>query len=165
MVLEGAVDEPIHSSPPNKRRRKGEAMTGQTVFEDSVDEAMPSSPPIVIAGTAGPATAPPSGADRGQDHEVADDFNPEDFNIRSQARTELLTELKGLLNKSVPPVFWAGCQLADMDSLKVLIGLAKMKPALVLTNQGILENVPRLCELLDVLGYIEVVFNYRHAYS
>jgi hypothetical protein len=27
----------------------------------------------------------------------------------------------------------------------------------VLSTQDVLENVPRLCELLDILGYIDVV--------
>jgi hypothetical protein len=115
-VLEDAVDKPTYSSPPNKRRRKGKDRTSETVFEDSVDEAMPSSPLIVIAG---PATAPPaSGAKRGQKRKVTDDSDSEDFNVRSQARTELLTKLKGRLNRGVSPAFWACCQLADMNSLK-----------------------------------------------
>ena len=96
----------------------------------------------------------------------ADETDPEDYNIRSAERTELLIQLKGLSeDRPVSPAFWACCQLADMNSLKVLVDIAKLKPNVVLLTQDTLEYVPRLCELLDVLGYIEVVFNYGHAYS
>jgi hypothetical protein len=115
---------------------------------------MPSSPPVV---TANPATAPPtSGAN------VADDIDSEDFNKRSQSRADLLAKLKGLLNQDVSPAFWACCQLADINRLKVL---AESDPDMVLVNEDTLEYVPRLCEFLDVLGHIEVIFNYRHAHS
>ena len=165
-VLEDTVDEPIHSSPPNKRRRKSKARASETVFEDSLDEALSSSPPIVTAGLA--TTPLHSRTKRGRKGEVVDS---EDFNTRSQARTKLLIELNdllkldGLLNKGVSPAFWACSQLADMNSLKELVDLAKWRPDLVLLTQDTLQYVPRLCELLDVLGHIEVVFNCRHAHG
>jgi hypothetical protein len=107
-----------------------------------------------------------TGTQRGQKRKVTDDSDSGDFNIRSQERTELLTKLKAQLNQPVSPAFWACAQLADISSLKVL---AESDPRMVLRlfhlSKDTLEYVPRLCELLDVLGHIEVVFYDRHAHG
>ena len=47
--------------------------------------------------------------------------NSEDYNIRSLERTQLLTQIKGIIdNALVSPAFWACCQLADMNRLQKL---------------------------------------------
>jgi hypothetical protein len=76
----------------------------------------------------------------------------EDFNERSQTRTKLLTQIKSLLNRDVPPTLWACYQLADINCLEGLVCLAKAEPhrlnAFVRTLEMGLNSLPMLCKLL-----------------
>ncbi|KIX04100.1 uncharacterized protein Z518_07653 [Rhinocladiella mackenziei CBS 650.93] len=48
-------------------------------------------------------------------------FNDEDYNIRSSERTELLTQIKEVFDGApVSSTFWACCQLADINRLRVI---------------------------------------------
>ena len=45
----------------------------------------------------------------------------EDFNIPSPTRVELLKQIKHILeNENVVPAFWAACQVADIEALRLL---------------------------------------------
>jgi hypothetical protein len=73
------------------------------------------------------------------------DFNNEDYNIRSPERTQLLTQIKGILNNApVSPAFWACCQLADMNCLRDLATSEKM----ILLVEKLVCVIPMRCELL-----------------
>ena len=51
---------------------------------------------------------------------TAADFNNEDYNIRLPERTQLLTQIKEVIDGvPVSPAFWACCQLADMNRLQI----------------------------------------------
>jgi hypothetical protein len=71
----------------------------------------------------------------------------EDYNIRSLERTQLLTQIKGILNNStVTPVFWAGCQLADMNCLQELATTGRK---IILYSMKPLNFLPLQCELQE----------------
>ncbi|OCK95594.1 uncharacterized protein K441DRAFT_555677 [Cenococcum geophilum 1.58] len=81
-------------------------------------------------GPAGPGQAGPS---------------DEDYNIPTSERTELLTNLKSLLEVDlVSPTFWACCQLSDIKILKGLVDTAKINPSFVLGYDTPVSVVPRL---------------------
>ena len=62
--------------------------------------------------------------------ETAPDFSDEDYNIRSPERTQLLTQIKQVLDGApISPAFWACCQLADMNRLRQF---AMMDPDLIM---------------------------------
>jgi hypothetical protein len=72
--------------------------------------------------------------------------NNEDCNIRSSERTQLLTQIKGILNNApVSPTFWACCQLADMNCLQEL---ATTNRKMILLIEKPLCTLPMQCELL-----------------
>jgi hypothetical protein len=72
--------------------------------------------------------------------------NWEDYNIRSPERTQLLIQIKGIINNTlVSPAFWACCQLADMNCLQEL---TEWKELAILFIQKQLCAVPMQCELL-----------------
>jgi hypothetical protein len=72
--------------------------------------------------------------------------NREDYNIRSPERTQLLIQIKGIINNTlVSPAFWACCQLADMNCLQELTEWKK--PAILFTQKQLCA-VPMQCELL-----------------
>lgn len=74
----------------------------------------------------------------------------EDYNIPTSERTELLTNLQGLLEVDhVSPTFWACCQLSDIGALKRLVNTAKANPSIVLAFDGVISDVPTLCKLPD----------------
>src|SRR3984957_5819740 len=74
------------------------------------------------------------------------DFNNEDYNIRSPERTRLLTKIKGVINNApISPVFWACCQLADMNYLQ---DIAKTPQQMILVTQDSLASIAARCEFL-----------------
>jgi hypothetical protein len=74
------------------------------------------------------------------------DVNDEDYNIRSPERTQLLIQIKGILNNAtVSPAFWACCQLADMNRLQKL---ATYDEDAIIYFQKPLNTLPLQCELL-----------------
>src|SRR2546421_448858 len=83
------------------------------------------------------------------DEPVPDADDPEDYNIRSRQRTELLTELNSLLGAPVSPAFWACCQLSDMKSLEDLVNIAKINPRYVLTIHKLAAPLAKQCKLLN----------------
>ena len=89
------------------------------------------------------------------------DVNDEDYNIRSPERTQLLTQIKGIINNApVSPAFWACCQLANMDRLQVI---AKWDEETILAFDKPVCAIPMQCELLGFRP-IEVAFDCRHAH-
>jgi len=83
----------------------------------------------------------------------ADETDPEDYNIRSVERTELLIELKDLIgNTGVSPALWACCQLCDKRFLSALIDSVKNSPFgmldLFLVLDSSMDTLPLLCKLL-----------------
>jgi len=94
----------------------------------------------------------------------ADETDPEDYNIRSAERTELLTQLKGLFeDRPVTPTLWAFLQLCDTKRLPVLITVASADPDALLFNESALVSVPLLCKLLVFRPYYG--FDCRYAYG
>jgi len=76
------------------------------------------------------------------------DVNNEDYNIRSPERTQLLTQIKGIIdNAPVSPAFWACCQLADMNRLQTI---AKLDEEMILLIVKPLCTLPMQCELLGL---------------
>jgi hypothetical protein len=74
----------------------------------------------------------------------------EDYNERSPERTELLTRLKNALGgKNVNAVFWACCQLGDMESLEALVRMAKEKPLAMLDYGNQASIIPLQCKSPD----------------
>jgi hypothetical protein len=74
------------------------------------------------------------------------DVNNEDYNIRSPERTQLLTQIKANLNNTpVSPTFWACCQLADMNRLRVV---AETDGKMIRFSVRQLCALPLQCELL-----------------
>jgi hypothetical protein len=74
------------------------------------------------------------------------DVNDEDYNIRSPERTQLLTQIKGIINNApISPAFWACCQLADMNRLE---DLTTWKREAILQIEKPLCFLPMQCELL-----------------
>src|SRR4051794_7759991 len=70
----------------------------------------------------------------------------EDYNIRSPERTQLLIQIKGIINNApVSPAFWACCQLADMNRLQKL---ATYDEDAIIYFQKPLNTLPLQCELL-----------------
>ena len=93
----------------------------------------------------------------------ADETDPEDYNIRSVERTELLIELKDLIgNTGVSPALWACCQLCDKRRLPVLINLASVDPDSLLGYERPLVSVPMLCKLLVLRPYYGFDCRYAH---
>jgi hypothetical protein len=73
-------------------------------------------------------------------------FNDEDCNIRSPERTKLLTQIQGVIrNTPVSPAFWACCQLADMNCLRLMTNSSKAMIQLIVKP---LCTLPMQCELL-----------------
>src|SRR3954462_1294825 len=73
--------------------------------------------------------------------------NNEDYNIRSPERTQLLTQIKGIVdNAPVSPAFWACCQLADMNRLQ---DIATWSRQTFLFSEKQLCTLPMQCEFLD----------------
>ena len=76
----------------------------------------------------------------------SDDFNNEDYNIRSPERTKLLIKIKRVINNApVSPALWACCQLADMNRLQVI---AKSDEAMILAIEASLSVIALKCDLL-----------------
>jgi hypothetical protein len=76
----------------------------------------------------------------------SDEFNNEDYNIRSPERTKLLTKIKAAIkNAPVSPAFWAGCQLADMNCLQ---DIAKTPQQMILITQESSTSIAARCEFL-----------------
>jgi hypothetical protein len=74
------------------------------------------------------------------------EVNNEDYNIRSPERTQLLTQIKGIIdNAPVSPAFWACCQLADMNRLQAI---AKWEKLAIVPLVKPLCTIPMQCELL-----------------
>jgi hypothetical protein len=100
----------------------------------SSKKASPKSPKRTRQGK---ATVPKTGSS---------DFNNEDYNIRSPERTKLLTKIKGVIkNAPISPVFWACCQLADMNYLQ---DIAKTPQQMILVTQDSLASIAARCEFL-----------------
>jgi len=94
----------------------------------------------------------------------ADETDPEDYNIRSAERTELLIQLKGLFeDRPVSPALWACCQLCDKREHSALVDAAKINPSLLLVNEKPLAFIPLLCKLLVLSPYYS--FDCRYAHS
>jgi hypothetical protein len=73
-------------------------------------------------------------------------FNNEDYNIRSLERTTLLTKIKGVIeNAPISPIFWACCQLADINSLQ---DIARTPRWMLLSHQDSLAFIALQYELL-----------------
>jgi len=91
----------------------------------------------------------------------SDDFNNEDYNIRSPERTKALTKIKERIGDApVSPALWACCQLADVNYLQEFA----TSPRTVILSFNCSSNfLPLLCELLRV-DQIEVLGDSRHAY-
>lgn len=90
----------------------------------------------------------------------------EDFNIRSAERTKVLTKFKVVLkDASVSPVVWAGCQIGDIKTVKMLVTMTKVNRRWVQMQERPLFSVPLKCKLLEFLDYINAVFNYMYAYN
>jgi hypothetical protein len=118
------------SSKSPKRTRRGGAVASET-------ESASKRPKKTRKGK-GKATVSETGSD---------DFNNEDYNIRSPARTKLLTKIKGIINNApVSPAFWACCQLADMNRLQ---DIANASQPMIFTWQDPSAFIPQQCELLD----------------
>jgi hypothetical protein len=117
-------------SPKSARRtRRGKEAAAAPETES---EGTTKSPKLTQEGTA--AAAPETS------------LNNEDYNIRSQERTKLLTEIKGLFdNAPVSPALWACCQLADMDRLQAI---ANSDVELILGYDETLSFIATKCELL-----------------
>ena len=94
----------------------------------------------------------------------ADETDPEDYNIRSTERTELLIKLKGLLDDvPVSPALWACFQLCDKSKLSAWIDTAKISPYILLGYEGSSAFIPSLCKSLVLRLYRG--FDYRHAHG
>ena len=75
------------------------------------------------------------------------DSTSEDYNMRSQERTELLKIIKRCLNgQDVYPAFWACCQVADLSHLKQLLDLAKLFPRTLIQINDNSTWITRQCE-------------------
>ena len=72
----------------------------------------------------------------------------EDYNIRSEERTQLLTDLEAAMNDSpVTPAFWACCQLCNKSTLRVLVQDALFNPDMMSPYIQDSSLIPSLCEL------------------
>jgi len=90
------------------------------------------------------------------------DFNNEDYNIRSPERTQLLTQINEVIaGAPVSPVFWACCQLADMNRLQII---AKTDPNFITFTRNPLYFVPMQCEFLGFQAKLRWHLTCRHAY-
>jgi hypothetical protein len=67
-----------------------------------------------------------------------------------QTHTKLLTQIKSLFNRDVPPTLWACYQLADINCLEDLVCAAKAHTinAFVRLLEKSLNSLPMLCKLL-----------------
>jgi len=80
--------------------------------------------------------------------EQEDNRDLEDYNIRSEERTQLLTDLKAAMkNSPVTPAFWACCQLYNKSTLTVLVQMARFNPATISLYIEDSSLIPSLCEL------------------
>lgn len=71
------------------------------------------------------------------------DLEGEHWNVRSSQRTDILKQLKTVLNDvtgsvTVPPCFWALCQTADVSQLESMIRDVSEMPKAAVTR-GFLE--------------------------
>jgi hypothetical protein len=74
------------------------------------------------------------------------DVSNEDYNVRSPERTQILTQIKGILNNApISPAFWAFCQLADMNCLQ---NIATWPRGAIILGEKPLCFIPMQCELL-----------------
>jgi hypothetical protein len=120
------------SSKSPKRPRKGKA----TAAPETEPEGTSKRPKRTRQGKA--AAAPET---------ESVDFNNEDYNKRSPERTELLIQIKEVIdNALVSPVFWACCQLADMNCLQ---DIAKSPQQMILLIQDSLALIAVKCEFLE----------------
>ena len=103
--------------------------------------------PLQMAGSPKKrSTKSPKGGRKGKAAAASIDVNNEDYNIRSPERTQLLTQIKGIIdNAPVSPAFWACCQLADMNRLQKI---ATWEQEAILLIEEPLCTLPMQCELL-----------------
>jgi len=93
-----------------------------------------------------------------------DEIDPEDYNIRSTERTELLMELTRVLRDvPVPPALWALCQLCELEKLSALIIACRAIPTFLDVTADQLASIPLLCKLLVLRLYRS--FDHRYAHS
>ena len=84
--------------------------------------------------------------------------NIEDYNVRTNERTEVLKELKALLgNAPVSSVVWAGCQIGDLAAIKKLVATTKVNDMHIELLERPLTSVPLKCKLPEFLDHIEVL--------
>ena len=55
----------------------------------------------------------------------------EDFNLPSPERTALLERLQEAIGSSVPPHFWAACQICDLNALERLVKCGRECPGML----------------------------------
>jgi hypothetical protein len=131
-----------------KRKRNNKAAAEiESVDVDNEDYNMSSSERTQLSTQIEGTTKSPKGKRRGRAAAETEsvDVDNEDYNIRSPERTQLLTQIKGILNNApVTPVFWAGCQLADMNCLQEL---ATTRRKYILHSMKPLNFLPLQCEL------------------
>jgi hypothetical protein len=96
---------------PSKPKKKKQKVASTTVSEVLVDKA--------TTASTGFSTAPPSDSERGEQTVAYDPA--EDFNERSNIRTELLTRISAIHNRDVPRTLWACCQVADNNFNKTIL--------------------------------------------
>jgi hypothetical protein len=77
--------------------------------------------------------------------------DPEDYNIRSDERTQLLSAIKHYLPEGASLTFWAGCQLADIQKLKNLLQIAEIDGHVIDYEDAISQDLPLICKLTDLI--------------
>jgi len=83
-----------------------------------------------------------------EDTTDGDTTDPEEYNIRSEERVELLIELQGLINNaSVSSTLWALCQLCDLTKLSLIRDISKIDPKYLHRFEPNLIFIPLLCKL------------------
>jgi hypothetical protein len=125
-------------------------MAGSSKKGSTKSPESPESPKRVRKGRAATAPKPKAAAVPETKAATAQsksvDVNNEDYNIRSPERTQLLTQIKANLNNTpVSPTFWACCQLADMNRLRVV---AETDGKMIRFSVRQLCALPLQCELL-----------------
>lgn len=132
MLKQRQLEEEVEMRPKGKRGRPQEEEAGK---KSKIQKIRPQEEDT----TPGPADPQSSRGPRQASPSL------EDYNVPTPERTELLINLKKLLKvELVSTTFWACCQLSDIEALKVVVSIAKMKPSIVIGFDNLISNVPRL---------------------
>jgi hypothetical protein len=83
-------------------------------------------------------------------------LSEEDYNIRSEERTQLLATIRERINRGILPTLWACFQLCDVERLKTMVNNSideKSWPFIVYSSELVVRDLPLLCKYTKLSSF------------